>query len=162
MSVVESTKLIELIKWQLCDRFTLCTDGHTLLMICRAGLHTCLLSCCIYIWILVAQVSTSLPALMRRSPSTRTLAPPSTAWGTSSARTSTGRTCAWWDFNHIWWTHRLVWRFVRLVFVFQSLRHRNLSLILFPQAALRRASAILKSQKPVVVKKKRTRAAKTA
>merc|ERR1712180_277883 len=29
-------------------------------------------------------------------------------------------------------------------------------------AALRRASAILKSQKPVVVKKKRTRAAKTA
>lgn len=33
---------------------------------------------------------------------------------------------------------------------------------LFPQAALRRASAILKSQKPVVVKKKRTRAAKTA
>lgn len=33
---------------------------------------------------------------------------------------------------------------------------------LFPQAALRRASAILKSQKPVVVKKKRTRATKTA
>lgn len=30
------------------------------------------------------------------------------------------------------------------------------------QAALRRASAILKSQKPVVVKKKRTRATKTA
>lgn len=30
------------------------------------------------------------------------------------------------------------------------------------QAALRRASAILRSQKPVVVKKKRTRAPKTA
>lgn len=37
-----------------------------------------------------------------------------------------------------------------------------ISTVLFLQAALRRASAILKSQKPVVVKKKRTRAAKTA
>lgn len=43
----------------------------------------------------------------------------------------------------------------------QSLRTTFKS-YLFPQAALRRASAILKSQKPVVVKKKRTRAAKTA
>jgi len=42
---------------------------------------------------------------------------------------------------------------------------KTVNLILFglvSQAALRRASAILKSQKPVVVKKKRTRAAKTA
>lgn len=45
---------------------------------------------------LIGQASTNLPHLTLKSPSTRTPAPPSTAWGTSSARTSTGRTCAWW------------------------------------------------------------------
>lgn len=45
-------------------------------------------------------------------------------------------------------------------FLYVAVFHR--CLYLCSQAALRRASAILKSQKPVVVKKKRTRAAKTA
>lgn len=42
-----------------------------------------------------AQVSTNLPVPMRRLQSTRTLVPPSTAWGTSFARANTEKTCAW-------------------------------------------------------------------
>lgn len=112
---------------------------------------------------LVAQVSANLPPLMRRLPSTRTLAPPSTAWGTSSARTTTGRTCAWWAslFSKDHWFVGCCLFFFTCSLYFSAVG-KIIWACLFPQAALRRASAILKSQKPVVVKKKRTRATKTA
>lgn len=45
------------------------------------------------------QVSVNLPPHTRRSPSTRTLAPPSPAWGTSSAKIDTGGTCARWVYT---------------------------------------------------------------
>lgn len=109
-----------------------------------------------------AQVRTNLPPLTRRSPSTRTPVPPSTVWGTLSARTSTGRTCAWWAHLHIISPHFELWDWRQLLLQAKPCVSLYVAVFHCPQAALRRASAILKSQKPVVVKKKRTRAAKTA
>lgn len=82
---------------------------------------------------LVAQVSANLPPLMRRLPSTRTLAPPSTAWGTSSARTTTGRTCAWWAslFSKDHWFVGCC-LFFYLFFVFLSCQKDNLSVFVSP------------------------------
>ena len=61
----------------------------------------CLLMLTLLYLLPIEQVNASLSAHTRRSPLTRTPAPPWAVSGTSSARTTTGETFAWWATPHL-------------------------------------------------------------